>query len=374
MSPRIVRRLRPLSVGIAALLLAPSAARPQAPSIPLITGLTITLAVSEPRGDYEVTESVVDVKPDVMQLEMSALVPVPGKPDSPQPLTVTRIVRRSDMTSSHKWTSDFATDDPSIFPGALADGFSTAMLNEVASTGATSIVLGTFDNLESFLPGPLGALRNYYRGDLHRVEPGIVPLPVIVNGARVSLPTIHVRGHLTVAANAMDADIYILNDPVHPLALKGGRAGSHGQVIEIDWAPFTRGTADSGGGMRGRMADGLSGKNCRTEVYGIHFAFNSATVLPQSDAALSQVAGVLKANPTWNVTIEGHTDSIGGHASNLDLSKRRAAAVSVALTGKYGIPAGRLSTTGFGDSRPIESNATLEGRARNRRVEMSRKC
>ena len=70
--------------------------------------------------------------------------------------------------------------------------------------------------------------------------------------------------------------------------------------------------------------------------------------------------------------MEGHTDSLGGDAPNLDLSRRRAAAVKQALASGYGIDAGRLQTAGFGASRPKESNDTLEGRARNRRVELVR--
>ena len=79
-------------------------------------------------------------------------------------------------------------------------------------------------------------------------------------------------------------------------------------------------------------------------------------------------------NPTWSVTIEGHTDSIGTRASNLDLSKRRAAAVVNALVTRFHVSAARLSSAGFGDTRPIAPNSTIEGRARNRRVELARQC
>jgi outer membrane protein OmpA-like peptidoglycan-associated protein len=118
----------------------------------------------------------------------------------------------------------------------------------------------------------------------------------------------------------------------------------------------------------------MMAKTCRAEVHGIYFSFASAKLVPESDAALEEIAHLLAANPTWVVTIEGHTDSIGTHTSNLDLSKRRAAAVRDALVARFGVPPGRLLDAGFGDSSPIESNTTIEGRARNRRVELSRKC
>jgi OmpA family len=76
-----------------------------------------------------------------------------------------------------------------------------------------------------------------------------------------------------------------------------------------------------------------------------------------------------RANPDWKLTVEGHTDSIGDDAYNLDLSKRRALAVKQALVAQYNIFADRLANDGFGASRRVESNDTLEGRARNRRVE-----
>jgi outer membrane protein OmpA-like peptidoglycan-associated protein len=74
------------------------------------------------------------------------------------------------------------------------------------------------------------------------------------------------------------------------------------------------------------------------------------------------------------VTIEGHTDSIGGPRYNQDLSERRAAALKGELVGRHKVAPVRLGTRGFGASRPLEPNTTLEGRARNRRVELVRPC
>ena len=85
---------------------------------------------------------------------------------------------------------------------------------------------------------------------------------------------------------------------------------------------------------------------------------------------LSEIAQVLRANPTWNLNVEGHTDSIGSDADNLDLSRRRSAAVKQALTTRYKIDLNRLQTSGYGESRPKDRNDTMEGRARNRRVEL----
>jgi outer membrane protein OmpA-like peptidoglycan-associated protein len=114
-------------------------------------------------------------------------------------------------------------------------------------------------------------------------------------------------------------------------------------------------------------------KDKRVAVYGIYFDFASAKLKPESTPVLDEIADALNANPSWNLTIEGHTDNVGGADYNLDLSKRRAAAVQDALVTRYHISADRLSTAGFGFTRPKASNDTPEGRALNRRVELVRK-
>jgi outer membrane protein OmpA-like peptidoglycan-associated protein len=80
----------------------------------------------------------------------------------------------------------------------------------------------------------------------------------------------------------------------------------------------------------------------------------------------------MKKHPDWRLGIEGHTDNIASDRFNLDLSRRRAAAVKDALVTRHGIDAARLTTGGAGESRPLDTNDTLEGRARNRRVELVR--
>ena len=89
---------------------------------------------------------------------------------------------------------------------------------------------------------------------------------------------------------------------------------------------------------------------------------------------IRSIADLLRRHPDWTITIEGHTDSIGGARYNQDLSVRRSVALKRALTREHAIPAARLSPAGFGPDRPLESNATPEGRARNRRVELVRPC
>jgi outer membrane protein OmpA-like peptidoglycan-associated protein len=120
-----------------------------------------------------------------------------------------------------------------------------------------------------------------------------------------------------------------------------------------------------------RIAESLSATG-RAEVYGIYFDFAKSTIRPESEPVLKEIADVMGKNPAWKLGVEGHTDNIGGASSNQDLSTRRAAAVRQALVDRYHVAGSRLAPAGFGASRPKETNDTLEGRARNRRVELVR--
>lgn len=95
--------------------------------------------------------------------------------------------------------------------------------------------------------------------------------------------------------------------------------------------------------------------------------------MPRSETVLSQIAKVLQENPKLELIIEGHTDNVGGAQFNLELSRKRAEAVKRWLVDKAGISEVRLTTVGYGLSRPIADNSTEEGRAKNRRVELVRK-
>lgn len=103
-------------------------------------------------------------------------------------------------------------------------------------------------------------------------------------------------------------------------------------------------------------------------VQNIYFDFNKDTIRPESIPSIDKVAEVLKQYPKFRVGIEGHTDSIDTEKYNLDLSNRRAAAVKKALL-ERGVDEKRMDSKGYGETRPIASNANPEGRAENRRIE-----
>jgi OmpA-OmpF porin, OOP family len=103
--------------------------------------------------------------------------------------------------------------------------------------------------------------------------------------------------------------------------------------------------------------------------YGIYFDVNKDVVKPESYGTLKGIADVLKENPTVRVKIVGYTDSDGADAANLDLSKRRGAAVKAELVKNFGIDASRLESDGLGETKPVAPNDTPSNKAMNRRVE-----
>lgn len=103
----------------------------------------------------------------------------------------------------------------------------------------------------------------------------------------------------------------------------------------------------------------------------VQFAWDQDIILPESFELLSEVALLMREHKEWTeILIEGHCDSDGSDAYNLDLSDRRANSVQRFLLA-HGVEPSRLRAQGFGRSRPIADNSTLEGRALNRRVEFT---
>jgi outer membrane protein OmpA-like peptidoglycan-associated protein len=105
---------------------------------------------------------------------------------------------------------------------------------------------------------------------------------------------------------------------------------------------------------------------------GILFDVDSDRIKPESAATIKMIASGVQANAGTSFLIEGHTDSTGDAAHNMDLSKRRAEAVKSVLVSQFGVDAARLTTAGLGSTKPVASNNTPQGKAENRRVEFVR--
>lgn len=321
-------------------VLAASAAYAQAPpKIPLTTGLQITNAIENPRGDYESLLTVETIDPAGVHIVFSG--PRVTKP-------VHRTVRRVDLESSRHYQLRFGLEYPEVVENSTALGTSKLVLSELRKGGEVQFSCCLLQAING----------QHLSGNLKRVESKPVLISVLVNDKRVHLPTIHAAGKLWT----QQSDFYFLDDPENPLALmwKVGKQGL--RVIRISYPSASAAK---------RIETGLATSG-RVELHGIYFDIGSATIRPESEPVLKEIGGALSKNPSWKLSVEGHTDNIGGDAANMDLSRRRSAAVKDALVTRYHVSGPRLTTTGFGSSRPKESNDTIEGRARNRRVELVR--
>jgi hypothetical protein len=317
--------------------------------------LTVVLAVSEPVGDYESLHVIDSISSKQYRVVRSGEIP-----DGSGGLTdvqVIRTVRIEDQRNARAMRHYFHTGDAEEFAGTTP-GVSAAFVNDLRNTGKSELTF--LDVGEMF---GVSEVRRKLSGTLARVEPRVVPIPMLVNGQATQLPAIHARGSLSDGTTPEDFELYVLDDPDNPIILRKRGPGFSASVIKIEY-PAAQGARDS-------METNLAASR-PVEVYGIYFSFNRANIRAQSEPVLQEIAGVLEKNPDWHLRIDGHTDNVGGDAANLDLSRRRAAAVKDALVQRYGIDASRLTTGGYGASSPKDRNDTPEGRARNRRVELRR--
>lgn len=129
------------------------------------------------------------------------------------------------------------------------------------------------------------------------------------------------------------------------------------------------------GGMENKMIDAAAmakglGDKGHIALYGIYFDTDRATIKPESAPTLAEMAKLLNGQPQLAVFIVGHTDNQGSYEHNMTLSRQRAEAVASALVASYKIAKARLRTAGVGYLAPVGSNATDDGRALNRRVEL----
>jgi OOP family OmpA-OmpF porin len=177
--------------------------------------------------------------------------------------------------------------------------------------------------------------------------------------------------HISVSVNGTFVKAYIdtirvINDPD---AVKRPF-----KLIGLVMSPANRDQTDKLMFTNFRLAEG--GKDVKSALdtdgkivtHGILFDTGKDTLKPESLPTLKRILALLTDDPGLNFSIEGHTDSQGNPGINQPLSENRAEAVKTWLAGK-GIDPSRLKTQGFGDSKPIDSNKTTEGRANNRRVE-----
>jgi OOP family OmpA-OmpF porin len=175
---------------------------------------------------------------------------------------------------------------------------------------------------------------------------------------RFTVDTKYVRGYIDSARTANAPGVNIARTDTLYLQLPGGAENDPTLLASIRVAE---------GGKK--LYDLISTKG-RASTQGILFDVGSDHIRGESTPTLAEIGDMLKTHPTLKLTIEGHTDNVGGAASNQTLSEKRAAAVKQFIVSTYGIDAARLKSVGYGATKPVGPNTTDEGRQNNRRVEL----
>jgi len=358
--------------------------------VPMKAGLVVAGASSQKgRPDYETIITARNVSSSGIDIDYTYFGPRAGTPEnahaapsnSIRDVVTQRKVLSQDLATAHEQNLYYSARDPHVFPGTTSLRLSRDVFTGLKSSEGVQFsykvypppsMQGLVSNLLNKAQSDSGNLSlqdimerpsasTLVKCTLQRASPDDVAYPVILNDKPVELPAVHAA----CRSDHDDLDLYVLDQMSDPIVLAGGSRLGHlrGEVIRINYPeektanPIEQDLKQSG----------------RAQVYGIYFDFASATIRPQSQVVLAQIAKAMKDNPSWRLNVEGHTDNIGGDLANVDLSRRRSAAVVQVLTSQYRITSDRFTSRGYGASRPVDTNDTLEGRARNRRVELVRK-
>jgi outer membrane protein OmpA-like peptidoglycan-associated protein len=406
------QRHRPLhSLGLLLSLAAPAVAEAQAPAgrIPMGTGAAIVQTLSAVGADRESVHRVRLASDSGLHYEWQ-LEEVHDTGD-----TLRQAFRYleawTDLVDAKRLRFFHDAKAPEAHPGYTMHALSRATYRQLREGGPDSVQIMYVDEtpgsaqLRSLGFGRARMTPVRWRGTLAPAAPGTVPFPVLLNGRRVELRALHLRGDFTARQGRWQPQLWVLADSAYPLILKwSGAFRETGNVlqttrIDLPFEPGAEGHAGGDGvllvgpeglGPQGGVDAGTEAgpagaagaaalerelaASCRVELPGIYFGFNSAHLDPASDRAIATLAGILARHPDWTATLEGHTDSIGSAAANKVLSERRVEAVRARLVDQHKVDPVRLRVAGYGAARPREPNGTIEGRARNRRVELVRDC
>jgi outer membrane protein OmpA-like peptidoglycan-associated protein len=350
----------------------PVVAQKSALPLPPVAGMSVVQTLTMPEGDRESVHTVTDVTPKGLRW-MWQFVEVHTNGDTLR-RTHYYAELKQDLASAIRLRGYHDVRDPEEHPGYTMQALSRDVYRRLRTAGSDSFQVMALEPtgggalLAAFGVGAGGRSPVRWRGTLSVATPTPVPFPLLVNGRRVELAALQVRGRFIARGKTWEPQFWFLADSVYPLMVKWiGSATQTGNVLQTIRVDLPSGD------LPRELELGLTA-SCRVELPGIYFAFNSAVLDSTSNRTVAAVAGVLAKHPDWTVTLEGHTDSIGSAAANRLLSERRVAAVRARLVDRHKVDAGRLETAGLGSARPRESNTTIEGRARNRRVELVRDC
>jgi outer membrane protein OmpA-like peptidoglycan-associated protein len=335
--------------------------------IPLVEGLTLADIWVGP--DSGVNNFDNECLQQVTRVERGRVVLMNSCNDRPGVSSVRHRVQlcRGDLSTGHIYRTIFGSANPDLVAGSTLSVLSRRAFRELRDRGETKFrhielhASSWIENAEAADPEANIYVQNDLSGTLRRT--GFDTVNVLVNDAQARIPVVRAEVILRGKRSGFDEHqrMVIVNDERVPLVLELWRTTTNTSIrfIRISYP------------RQSEMTRALE-RERKTVVYGLYFDYNSARLRTESEPILREIAATLAENADWRLSIEGHTDSIGGATFNRDLSLRRAESVRAALVERHGIAASRLDVAGAGASAPLDSNTTVTGRARNRRVELRR--
>jgi outer membrane protein OmpA-like peptidoglycan-associated protein len=327
-------------------------ARQASAPIPLEQGLTLSNIWIQAGREFEFECLTQVTRVDAREIEVTLSCPE-GRDHAPD--TSTRKICRVDLKDAYLYMPAGRADAPDVILGSTMFSLSQKSFRQLKSGRNARHRRVELRNEWQGFARPLQDDTDGTFGTTEQTR-----FSIIVNDQLVEMPA------LRSAADQVDGPVRtiatVLDDERFPLMLQYEVPSS---LYSIRYSKVSFPTV-------GEIEKHLAAER-RVDVYGIYFDFASDRIRAESEPVLGEIAKALADHPDWELDLDGHTDNIGGADPNLDLSERRAAAVRQALVSRYSIAGTRLTTHGFGASRPKATNDTLEGRARNRRVELVRK-
>ena len=294
---------------------------------PLKVGMLVVTAIADERGDYESMKQIVSIDASGTTLSYHSDKPKAGTGSSAsqQETTVNRIVLPQDLDTAHDYAEIFGNTDPQSFPGTTAISASREVFSELQQKGVTPFsfrpdgLKGAIGNLVSTFSAIAGIKTKDVGGvsldklskeqcTLQKEGDGLFAFPVLLNAQPTTLPAVR-AGCMT---DDGPAEFYILDQSDYPLMLswKLG-SGSQLQVIKITYPPQPQPRKAEARPAPSAIEEQLKEKK-KVDIYGIYFDFASDHLKPESTPVLEEIAGVLQDNPEWSLTVNGHTDNIGG--------------------------------------------------------------
>ena len=343
----MVRWHRRLSIAVAVIFAAISGgATAQQTAGPFVmhTGKVVTTTFTNDFGmDADARAEITSVTPEVVGLQYS----------STRGLFSRRDILVRDRQSARTYVLGYSTRMPTVIPGSTSLGISSAVLQELRSTGRAPLTLIHSENLD--------------RIECNLVATALdVRVPLIVEDRILDVPAVQARVNCASGNRTGTGQFVVANDVNNPILIES--------TLNFSWEQRPRTNrvtrVVAGLGLQAAMRQALDTLGTY-DVYGLLFDFDSARLRPETAQLVREIAVMLQQNPNWTILIAGHTDSTGGADHNMRLSEQRAASVKQALVSN-GVAAGRLQSVGHGMSKPKADNSTLAGRAINRRVEFRR--